>query len=118
MGKEPITIAAERPSPISGGQQDPDLAQRPRVTPPVPAHLDREREEHLDPEEPLELAPRRRADPLEHGAALADEDPLLRLLLAEDRGADVEALRARALGELLPPHRDRVGHLLAREVED
>src|SRR3990172_5196265 len=112
MGKEPNTTAAERPRPISGGQQEPELAQGPLVAPPVAAHLHRELEEHLDPEEPLEPLPPRRPDPLEHRPALADEDPLLRRLLDEDRRADVEALRALALRGLLPPPPPPPPHLL------
>src|SRR3989304_1731196 len=96
MGKEPITTAAERPRPISGGQQGRELAPAPPR--PVPPHAPGDLEELFEPEDPLERRPRRRADPLEHRPALADEDPLLRRLLDEDRRADVEALRALAPG--------------------
>src|SRR3990167_10356170 len=103
MGKEPITTAVERPRPISGGQQESELAERPFVTPPVSPHLDLELEEHLDPEEPLQVPSRRRADPLEHRTAPTDHDSLLRVLLDEDPRADVEAFRPLAPRQLLPP---------------
>src|SRR5437899_12244252 len=82
--KEPITTAADLPRAMSGGQQEPELAQRARVAPPVPAHAHGEPQEHRDAEEGLQLAPRLGADALEHGAALAAQDPLLRLLPDDD----------------------------------
>src|SRR5947208_12695478 len=90
--KEPITTAADLPSAMSGGQQESELAQRARVAPPVPAHAHREPQEHRDAEERLQLTARVGADALEHGAALADQDPLLRLLLDEDGVVDVQPI--------------------------
>src|SRR6267142_513090 len=116
--KEPITTAADLPSAISGGQQESELAQRARVAPPVPAHADREPQEHRDAEERLQLTARVGADALEHGPALADQDPLLRLLLDEDGGADVQPLGSLVLDEILDAHGHRVWHFLVREVED
>src|SRR5436190_2257744 len=116
--KEPITTAADLPRAMSGGQQEPELAQRARVAPPVPAHAHGEPQEHRDAEEGLQLAPRLGADALEHGAALADQNPLLRLLLDEDGGVDVQPLGPLVLDEVLDAHGHRVRHLLVREVED
>src|SRR3989442_15201378 len=91
--KEPITTAADLPRAMSGGQQEPELAQRARVAPPVPAHPHGEPQEDRHAEEGLQLVPRLAADALEHGAAPADEDPLLRLLLDEAGGAAVRPPR-------------------------
>src|SRR3989449_4334359 len=116
--KEPITTAADLPRAMSGGQQEPELAQRARVAPPVPAHAHGEPQEHRDAEEGLQLASRLGADALEHGAALADQDPLLRLLLDEDGGVDIQPLGPLVLDEVLDAHGHRVRHLLVREVEE
>src|SRR4029453_16229274 len=117
-GKLPITTAAERPRPMLGGQPEAELAQRAVVLPPVVSHLHPALEKHRDPEERFQLTAGRAAHPLEHGAALADHDALLRFVLHEDRRADVEALRPRPLLPLFHPDRRRVRHLLVREVED
>src|SRR5262245_59257637 len=95
----------------SGRQAVAELAERGIIPAPGPAHLDPQVEVDGDAEERLELAPRRLADALEHGAALADDDGLLGRLLHEDDRPGVEA-PALALGQLLHPHGGRVGDLL------
>src|SRR5688572_32515068 len=104
-----MTTAAEVPSPTSGGQPEAELAERALVLPPVVPHLHVQLQEHLDAEEGLQLPAGLAADALEHAAALADENALLGILLHEDRGPNVQLLRSRALGQLLHPHRHRVG---------
>src|SRR5213594_544287 len=47
-------------------------------------------DEHVRPEEALEVFARRRADALDHLAAAADHDRLLRLALDEDRAIELE----------------------------
>src|SRR5687768_15123395 len=79
-GKLPITIADDLPSAISGRQPEAELAERLRIPPPVPSHVDGEPEKDLDSEESLQLPPRVRPDALQHGPALADEDALLGVL--------------------------------------
>src|SRR6185503_17118932 len=100
-GKLPITTAAEVPRPMSGGQPESEFLQRPAVLPPVVAHLHVQLQEDLDAEERLELAAGGGADALEHGAGLADQDPLLRVLLDEDRGLHVDNRWIALLGQLL-----------------
>src|SRR5919198_3158350 len=94
-GKLPTTTAADLPSAISGRQPEAELAERLRILPPVPPHIHRQSQEHLDPEEALQLTPRIRSDPLQHCPALADQDALLRSLFDEDRRTNVEPFRPR-----------------------
>src|SRR5437867_12676656 len=90
--KEPITTAADLPRAMSGGPHEPELSQRARVAPPVPAHAHGEPQEHRDAEEGLQPAPRLGSDALEHRAARGDQDPLLRLLRDADGALDVQPL--------------------------
>ncbi len=68
-------------------------------------------EEHLVADHCLDLRPRPHADLLDHCALLADEDLLLRLGLDEHVGAHD------LLVHLLDLDRDRVRHLVPRELE-
>src|SRR5437870_7884047 len=116
--KLPITTAVDLPSAISGGQAEAEFTEGPLVLAPRTPHLHGEPQEHLNTEEGLQLAPGVRPDPLEHGAAAADQDALLGVPLDEDRRPDVEAFGPGPLRETLDAHRDRVRHFLVRQVED
>src|SRR5262249_37143127 len=107
-GKLPITTAGVLPRAMSRGQAQAELPQRPVVLPPPRPDAHGQRQVDLDPEEGLQLAPRGRADPLEHAAGLADQDALLRVALHEDRGLDVQRLGRRPLPQLFYLDRGRV----------
>ena len=116
---DPITTAADLPERHAGRQPEAELAQRPLVLPPVAAAPARSSSRKtLIPKNAS--SSRRAAVPirLSMRPALADEDPLLRVLLDEDGGPDVQACRAPPFRQLLDPDRHRVGHLLVREVKD
>ena len=61
-------------------------------------HPDVQVEKHPRPEEPLELLSRRRADALDHVAALADHDRLLRLAIHDDRAVQPQQPARRLAG--------------------
>ena len=93
-----------------------ELAQRVRVLAPVPAHLDPELEEDGMAGLFLDLGARLASDLAQHGAALADDDRLLRLVLDMDHDPHVVLVRP-ALDELLGLGRDRVRHFLFEVIE-
>src|SRR5712692_9487155 len=101
-----------------GGEEEPELFEGAIVLTPAFAHGHRELEENLDAEEALEVLPGRGADALEGGPALADHDALLRIVLDEDGGPDVQALRPLPLAQLLHADGTRIGNLLVGEAED
>src|SRR5215467_13924153 len=105
-------------APALGRQQESELTQGFVVATPVPAHLHRQVQVDLDPEESLEIPARRRPDSLEHRPALTDEDTLLRVLLDEDPRSDIEAFGVRALSDLVHAHCTCVRYLLVRQVKD
>src|SRR5207247_8414397 len=86
------------------------------VLAPARRHLDLESEEHVAPEQVLDLEAGLAADALDHGAALADQDALLAVALDQDRGLDADRARdlVRRLLEALDQHRRGVRDLLAR----
>src|ERR1700752_1869768 len=102
----------------SGGPLVAELSQRPVVLPPVASHTNPEVQEDPDPEERLELPPRRLPDPLERRAPLTDDDRLLGRALDKDLAADVHRRVLPPLGDLLHPHRAGVRHLLAHRQEE
>src|SRR5689334_7031041 len=64
----------------------PEILQDRVVFAPFRFHAHLQVDEHFHPEEALEILPRRRADPLDHVAAAANHDGLLRFAL-HDNGA-------------------------------
>src|SRR4029079_7008625 len=99
-----------RAAPTASASEPEALEHRVVAAPPWP-RLDVQLEEHLVPEQVLDLRPRTRADLLHHGAALADHDLLLGLGLDEDRRPHD------LVPELVDLDRDRVRDLLPREVQ-
>src|SRR5262245_16317976 len=88
---------------------DADIVEHAFVLPPLGFDADMKIEKHLRIEELLEILARRDADPLDHLAAPADDDRLLRLTLDDD-GA-VQFQRTVLPFRLLEP----VDHHRARE---
>ena len=73
-------------------------------------------QEHPRREEPLQLLSRRRADPLDHAAALSDHDGLLRLALDDNRAVEPQhAVRAQGLLEEIDDDGARERQLGVRE---
>src|SRR5713226_6914754 len=113
-----MTTACVRWTAMLGGEEEPELFEGAIVLAPALAHGHRELEADLDAEEALEVLPGRGADALEGGPALADDDALLRIVLDEDGGPDVQALRPLPLAQLLHADGARVRNLLVGEAED
>src|SRR5713101_6261711 len=113
-----MTTACVRWTPIHEKKKEPELFEGAIVLAPALAHGHRELEEDLDAEEALEVLSGRGADALEGGAALADDDALLRIVLDEDGGPDVQALRPLPLAQLLHADGAGIGNLLMGEAED
>src|SRR5262245_55555642 len=67
-----------------------DLVEHPLVVSPLGFYLDVQIEEHARLEVRFERHPRRRSDLLDHLAALADDDALLRFALHQDRAIELE----------------------------
>src|SRR3989304_8931863 len=94
----------------------PEFLQRPRLLRPLLLHADKQFEEDLRAEEPFDVLPRRGADALQHGPALAYDDALLRVpLYVDGRGYGYYPFFL-----LEPVHNDRngIGYLFLREDED
>ena len=89
------------------------------VLAPLGLHADVEIEKHLVVEEPLELLARGRADPLDHVAALADHDRLLRLAVDHDRAVQPQDAGSAPLRLLEPVDDDgaRERNLGVRELQ-
>src|SRR3954449_10503808 len=94
---------------------DPEPVQQPLVAAPPAPHAHRQLEVHAAAKLALELLARGRADRLDHPAAGADQDALLRLGLDPDEGADDRDLAA--VVDLVDLHLDRVRDLLERAAQ-
>src|SRR5690606_41593425 len=79
---------------------------------PVGRHLDAQREEHLRADERLDACPGARADLLQAGTALADDDALLAVALDPEVGIDLDELLVVALHDVVDRHRERVRQLV------
>src|SRR5215831_18757441 len=117
-GNPPMTTAEVLPSGISGRQQEAELAEGTVILAPVAPDLNGQPQEDLNSEECFHIAAGGHPDLLEHGPAATDEDAFLRVLLDEHGSTDVDPLGTAMFGELVHPHRHRVGHLIAGQVED
>src|SRR5437870_3764997 len=96
-----------------------DIRQDGLVFAPFRLHPNVEIEEHLQLEEALQLLPRRRPDLLDHVAAFADHDRLLRLAIDDDRAVEAqETARRLRLLKSVDDHRARERNLGMREAED
>src|SRR6185503_17630346 len=96
-----------------------ELRELPSILPPLGRHTDPELEVHLATEELLDPEAGARADPLEHLAGFADEDPLLPGPLDPDGRIDVHRARAlRRLDEAIDRDGDGVRYLGLGGAED
>src|SRR5262249_2001628 len=86
--------------------------QRRRIALPVLQHLHAQEQKALAPEQRLEFPARLPSDLLQHRAALADHDPLLRFALHQHVARDRGHPRPRIAFQLLEPDRDRMRPLL------
>jgi len=83
---------------------------------PVLLHLHPQLQEDLAPAHCLNLLPRGHADFLQHLPPFADDNPLLRLALDQQRGMDVGHIIT-ALLEFINAHRQGVRHLIAQQQQ-
>src|ERR1019366_1503307 len=96
---------------ISSGHCTPvNSIQEPGLFPPARFHLYVEVEKNTRVEKCFHFLAGQRADLLEHGPALADDDALLSVTLHRNGGVDAD--RPRGLLPLFDQHRDGVRHFL------